>query len=80
MNQCSGHGACIEGDCVCHPGYKGDDCSVMGSTTSQNDTCIWPTTSAYCKIKTKDQCYFYCYSLIVAGYSILPLILIWLIS
>ena len=24
---CSGHGVCIDGDCVCHPHYTGEDCS-----------------------------------------------------
>jgi hypothetical protein len=27
-NECSGHGACESGTCVCHQGYSGEDCST----------------------------------------------------
>jgi len=26
-NWCSGKGKCIRGKCMCHPGYKGEDCN-----------------------------------------------------
>ena len=28
-NDCSGHGRCNNGTCMCAPGYTGDDCSIV---------------------------------------------------
>lgn len=36
--QCSGHGKCFEGKCVCNLDYKGDNCEC----TTLKDTCIAP--------------------------------------
>jgi len=27
LNNCSMHGECVDGKCVCDPGYYGEDCS-----------------------------------------------------
>lgn len=29
LNQCTGHGACVEGQCICNPMYSGTDCSLF---------------------------------------------------
>mmetsp|Transcript_38513 Transcript_38513/g.58619 ORF Transcript_38513/g.58619 Transcript_38513/m.58619 type:complete len:92 (-) Transcript_38513:26-301(-) len=29
LNNCSGHGGCIEGMCACETDYLGEDCSVL---------------------------------------------------
>jgi len=63
-NQCSGRGHCNYGECICFPGYFGDDCSTTGETTNANDTCIWPLKSPTCKIKAINECYFFCSSTI----------------
>jgi hypothetical protein len=28
-NQCSGHGTCVEANCVCNQGYIGTDCGIQ---------------------------------------------------
>lgn len=38
LNNCSGHGQCEEGKCVCHSGFGSDDCSV--STTGCPASCF----------------------------------------
>ncbi|KAF6038677.1 hypothetical protein EB796_003006 [Bugula neritina] len=32
INECSGHGQCKNGECVCNPGYVSEDCSLSIST------------------------------------------------
>lgn len=29
-NECSGHGECVQGTCLCDDGYEGEDCSLGG--------------------------------------------------
>ena len=29
LNECTGHGECIDGTCACADNYHGDDCSVF---------------------------------------------------
>ena len=32
VNDCSGHGSCNAGTCICNNGYGGDDCSVLDTS------------------------------------------------
>jgi len=33
---CSGHGACVRGQCLCYAGYHGSDCSLQTTTPDAN--------------------------------------------
>ena len=39
VSDCSGHGNCDRGDCVCHPGWTGEDCSTS-KTRSWHTCCL----------------------------------------
>lgn len=64
-NNCGGNGICYQGNCVCYPGYFGDDCSTIGLGLNPLDVCIWPNTDPGCKIKPQGECYFFCLSFLM---------------
>lgn len=36
---CTGHGMCANGTCLCFRGYRGDDCSIIDTTTMCKKEC-----------------------------------------
>lgn len=37
---CSGHGVCLRGECLCYPGYRGSDCSLSAVVADANDSVV----------------------------------------
>eukprot|EP00892_Ulva_mutabilis_P009761 jgi/Ulvmu1/7157/UM034_0064.1 len=49
LNDCSGRGDCFRGNCYCHPGWGGDDCSVALCLDSCGDGSPCPP-SGFCGV------------------------------
>lgn len=77
LGGCSGNGVCVQGGCVCYPGWAGADCNLFGMGV-QKERCIWPLEGADCEIKVKDQCYFECGSWVLGWMVVVGLLVYYL--